>query len=405
MSDSNIPPLSARPTTAIEFIFLGTGTSGSLPNVSCLTAPESDAPCKTCLSTLTPQGKKNIRRNTSAVMRIEGKDGKKRTIVIDVGKNFQAAAVEWFPKYGLRRIDAVLITHAHADAMNGLDDLRGWTLRGTIQQYIDVYVSRATFIEVERAFPYMVAREFASGGGDIPEFKWHIFEDKVPIDVADSGIFITPFEVQHGRLWTTSPPPAFAPTPVTPPSTPIRPSTPNIKPSSSAVTPPAASPRRSPASPKYGQGLPEHHPYFCYGFKIQDSVVYLSDVSWISEEAWGVLDQINDPSHQYAVAVVDCLRPDPHISHYGIKEAVNVARRINGKRTYLTGFGHEVSHEEYVTIGEYVGGKVVDNPTVKEKYAIDLVDEGKNIWLRPSRDGLRVDITGEGVVKDNEYES
>lgn len=67
-----------------------------------------------------------------------------RTIVIDVGKNFQAAAVEWFPKYGLRRIDAVLITHAHADgafslvpnrlymlmrgylsAMNGLDDLRG----------------------------------------------------------------------------------------------------------------------------------------------------------------------------------------------------------------------------------------------------------------------------------------
>jgi L-ascorbate metabolism protein UlaG (beta-lactamase superfamily) len=69
--------------------------------------------------------------------------------VIDVGKNFQAAAVEWFPKYGLRTIDAVLITHAHADglstssdhaktilvtyligfgipaAVNGLDDLRG----------------------------------------------------------------------------------------------------------------------------------------------------------------------------------------------------------------------------------------------------------------------------------------
>jgi phosphoribosyl 1,2-cyclic phosphodiesterase len=44
-----------------------------------------------------------------------------RTIVIDVGKNFQAAAVEWFPKYGLRRIDAVLITHAHADGALRLD--------------------------------------------------------------------------------------------------------------------------------------------------------------------------------------------------------------------------------------------------------------------------------------------
>jgi phosphoribosyl 1,2-cyclic phosphodiesterase len=43
------------------------------------------------------------------------RDSSLRAIVIDVGKNFQAAAVEWFPKYGLRRIDAVLITHAHAD--------------------------------------------------------------------------------------------------------------------------------------------------------------------------------------------------------------------------------------------------------------------------------------------------
>ncbi|KAH9081830.1 hypothetical protein EDB83DRAFT_2335113 [Lactarius deliciosus] len=343
--------------SGIEFIFLGTGTSGSLPNVSCLTAPKSDAPCKTCLSTLKAEGKKNIRRNTSAVMRIEGKDGKKRTIVIDVGKNFQAAAVEWFPKYGLRHIDAVLISHAHADAMNGLDDLRGWTLRGSIQKFIDVYASQATFAEVERSFPYMVSREYASGGGDIPEFKWHIFDDKVPIDVADS--------VQHGRLWAAAAPPAS-------PSTP--------KPDSPAVllAPPAAPalPSRQPlASVNDGQG-------------IQDSVIYLSDVSWISDESWAVINQpsVNDPSHRYAVAIVDCLRPIAHISHYGIREAVNV------------------SHEEYVTIGEHVGGKTINNPTATEKHCIDLVDEGKKIWLRPSHDGLRFEVSKEGAVKDNNYE-
>lgn len=116
----------------IELIFLGTGTSSSLPHVSCLTAPPELPPCRTCLSTLTPEGKKNIRRNTSAALRIRAADGrlvyashsftqlqtilrKFRTIVIDVGKNFQAAAVEWFPKYGLRKVDALLITHAHAD--------------------------------------------------------------------------------------------------------------------------------------------------------------------------------------------------------------------------------------------------------------------------------------------------
>jgi len=126
-------------TPAFDLIFLGTGTSGSVPNISCLTAPPEQEPCRTCLSTLTPEGKKNIRRNTSAIVRANGTDGKKvyaansgssiasirrlivvylhhlRTILIDAGKNFQAAALEWFPKYGLRRIDAVLLTHGHAD--------------------------------------------------------------------------------------------------------------------------------------------------------------------------------------------------------------------------------------------------------------------------------------------------
>lgn len=63
-------------SSPLEFIFLGTGTSSSLPHLDCLTAPPEKKPCRTCLSTLTPDGKKNIRRNTSGVMRIKGKDGK-----------------------------------------------------------------------------------------------------------------------------------------------------------------------------------------------------------------------------------------------------------------------------------------------------------------------------------------
>jgi hypothetical protein len=51
--------------------------------------------------------------------------------------------------------------------MNGLDDLRAWTLRGAIQKHIDLYVSQNTFEEVQRSFPYLVAKEFASGGGDV----------------------------------------------------------------------------------------------------------------------------------------------------------------------------------------------------------------------------------------------
>ena len=69
-----------------------------------------------------------------------------------------------------------------------------------------------TFQEVQRAFPYLVSKEFASGGGDVsvppretqslncakfpwqvPEFKWHIIEDRVPFEIENTGIKITPF--------------------------------------------------------------------------------------------------------------------------------------------------------------------------------------------------------------------
>jgi len=67
--------------TATELIFLGTGTSSSIPHVDCLTYdPAIHTPCKTCLSTTRPEGKKNVRRNTGAVLRIKAKDG--RTVYV-----------------------------------------------------------------------------------------------------------------------------------------------------------------------------------------------------------------------------------------------------------------------------------------------------------------------------------
>lgn len=59
------PPSSMA--TIVEIVFLGTGTSGAVPNVSCLTNPEQS--CKVCLSAMTPQGKKNMKKNTSLMVR------------------------------------------------------------------------------------------------------------------------------------------------------------------------------------------------------------------------------------------------------------------------------------------------------------------------------------------------
>jgi hypothetical protein len=108
-----------------EFIFNGTGTSsesidfgpdvrglmrylGSTPSIKCLTDPETT--CRTCPSTRTLEGKKNIRRNTSAIIRkriaVESTadDGlgeypttsmQDITVVVDVGKTFLWSALEW----------------------------------------------------------------------------------------------------------------------------------------------------------------------------------------------------------------------------------------------------------------------------------------------------------------------
>ena len=48
-----------------------------------------------------------------------------KSIVIDTGKSFRESALRWFPRYGVQGIDAILLTHHHADATFGLDDVRG----------------------------------------------------------------------------------------------------------------------------------------------------------------------------------------------------------------------------------------------------------------------------------------
>jgi len=56
-------------------------------------------------------------------------------------------------------------------AVNGLDDLRGWTLEGAIQPSIDIYLTQQTLTDISRAFPYLVSKEHASGGGDVRDLR------------------------------------------------------------------------------------------------------------------------------------------------------------------------------------------------------------------------------------------
>jgi len=76
-----------------------------------------------------PRKNKNYRNNPSLLIthsEVDDDDeNRPKNIIIDVGKTFRETANRWFPVYGIHFLDAVILTHEHADAVFGMDDLRG----------------------------------------------------------------------------------------------------------------------------------------------------------------------------------------------------------------------------------------------------------------------------------------
>ncbi|XP_062087698.1 putative hydrolase C777.06c [Humulus lupulus] len=172
-----------------EIIFMGTGTSEGIPRVSCLTNPLKT--CEVCSKAAEP-GNKNRRLNTSILICYPTTSGKSN-ILIDAGKFFYHSALRWFPAYGLRTIDAVIITHSHADAIGGLDDLRDWT--NNVQPSVPIYVAKRDFEVMKKTHYYLVDISVITPGAAVSDLQFNIIDEN-PFTV--HGLKITPLPVWHG---------------------------------------------------------------------------------------------------------------------------------------------------------------------------------------------------------------
>ena len=110
-----------------EIIFLGSGSSSGNPNLGCVMDPANA--CAACQDAIAnPTTSRNRRGNPSLLIRYRapghGSDQQPVTVLIDVGKTFKQAATRWFHEYKVRSVDGICLTHEHADAMLGLDDVR-----------------------------------------------------------------------------------------------------------------------------------------------------------------------------------------------------------------------------------------------------------------------------------------
>lgn len=72
------------------------------------------------------------------------------------------------------------------------------------------------------------------------------------------------------------------------------------------------------------------------GFRI-GNVAFCTDVSRIPEESFPLLEGLE-------TLVIDALRDHPHVTHFGIPQALEVAERVRPQRTYLTHVSHHLDY-------------------------------------------------------------
>ena len=174
-----------------KLIFLGTGSSDGIPRVSCLTDP--DRSCKVCPNAQDPNSK-NRRRNTSIAIKSSDRNGTKRNIIIDAGKTFWESAIKFFPENNIRKIDNLIITHAHADAIGGIDYLRDWT--NFVQDAVRISLREQDLESIKKIYFYLFENGRVKTKGPIPKLQFNIIDEN-PFNIGDLNI--TPIPVFHGN--------------------------------------------------------------------------------------------------------------------------------------------------------------------------------------------------------------
>ena len=306
---------------------LGSGTSHGVPVIACN--------CKVCKSA-DPRDK---RYRASALIENEF-EGKTWRVLIDVGPDFRSQALAC----GLPSLDALLLTHGHADHLHGLDDIRIFShtkVPHAHSKYTDangavhgsneftkpmpIYADKETTKIVRSHFDYIFKRTQIGGGK--PLVTLNSAENLVPTaPLKIGGMEIISIPMKHGKLPTTG--------------------------------------------------------YLISAIGAdgtKKSVVYLTDCNYISPSA---IDLIKQNCGTLVHAVIDGLRKEVHTTHFSFEQALGVADLIQPRHTWTTHMTHDFSHEE---ISNYYQEILPEYPGLKK-----IVAGGGSVL--PAYDGLRLEV-------------
>ncbi len=155
----------------MTFRFLGTGTSVGVPQIGCR--------CPVCTST-DPRDKR--RRCGAYVSSPAG------SFLIDTPPELRLACVE----YGIDKVDAVCLTHAHMDHVAAFDDLRRFnTING--RTVLPCYALPETIEQMHRIFPY-ISQEGGKNGLYRPQIDF--ISNEAPFQIG--AVTVEAIRVEHG---------------------------------------------------------------------------------------------------------------------------------------------------------------------------------------------------------------
>ena len=297
----------------MKLTFLGTGTSHGVPVIAC--------DCAVCKS----QDPRDKRFRSSAYIQLTDQAGADKYILIDVGPDFRTQAL----RADIRQVDAVLLTHSHADHLHGIDDLRNFSCimsnkpdNPNNEKYnkppIPFYTNEETAHDIRDRFGYIFS-EKADGGGHAK-----IQLNAVAQPFSFESLKITPVPMLHGHLQTV------------------------------------------------GWLLTEDTT------EGPRSIAYLTDCSFISEESIKLIQKECCPEKggRLVHLVIDGLRIKEHSTHFNFLQALEAACKIGADHVWLTHLTHNSSHDQ---TAEYLAQHRADFPGLADTQTILPAYDGLTI--------------------------
>lgn len=167
---------------SLEITILGCGSSGGVPRPAL-----GWGACD-------PKNPKNRRRRCSILVERHGATGGKTSILVDTGPDLREQLLD----ANVTSLDAVLLTHEHADHTHGIDDLRPLFIHR--RKRLDLYLDEPTSRALHARFGYCFATPPGSEYPPIANEHRLVPGKSVTIDGAGGPITALPILLDHGDI-------------------------------------------------------------------------------------------------------------------------------------------------------------------------------------------------------------